>query len=214
MGGGSGRIATPMGNEMESRDPEIWIIRHGETEWSRAQRHTGRTDLPLTEAGERAAAALREKLAGRRFAAVFSSPLLRARETCRLAGYGSVARALDDLREWDYGAYEGRTTAEIRRQVPGWSLWTGGVPGGESLEAVAARARRAIDAATAARGDVALFAHSHLLRVLTACYLGLPPEAGRLFALETAAPGVLGYEHHERALLAWNLFIRRNGEGG
>lgn len=197
---------------MEDRKPEIWIIRHGETEWSRAGRHTGRTDLPLTAEGERAAAALGRRLSGRRFALVLSSPLIRARETCRLAGYGGAARLTDDLREWDYGEYEGRTTAEIRRESPGWSLWTGGVPGGETLDQVAGRARRVIEAATAAGGDAVLFAHGHLLRVLTACWLGLPPDAGRSFALETAAPGILGFEHDERVLLAWNLYVRRTRE--
>jgi broad specificity phosphatase PhoE len=189
---------------MQDRKPEIWIIRHGETEWSLAGRHTGRTDLPLTVAGERAAEALGRSLAGRSFAQVLSSPLLRARETCRLAGFGNVARASDDLMEWDYGSCEGRTSAEIRREVPGWSLWTHGAPGGETLDQVALRARRVIEAATK-DGDVALFAHGHLLRILTACYLGLPPDAGKLFFLEPASPGILGFERDQRALLAWNL---------
>jgi broad specificity phosphatase PhoE len=190
---------------MEERKPEIWIVRHGETEWSRAGRHTGRTDLSLTAAGERAAATLGRFLAGKPFALVLTSPLQRARETCRLAGFGDVARASDDLMEWDYGDWEGRTTAEIRREIPGWSLWTHGAPGGETLQQVAARARRVIDAASGSGGDVALFAHGHLLRILTACYLGLPPGDGRLFTLEPAAPGILGHEHDQRALVAWNL---------
>jgi broad specificity phosphatase PhoE len=184
---------------------EIWIIRHGETEWSRSGRHTGRTDLPLTAAGRSAAEALGRSLAGRRFALVLASPLLRARETCRLAGYGDAARVAEDLMEWDYGAWEGMTTPEIRGKVPGWSLWTHGASGGETIEEVARRARRVIDAASAAGGDAALFAHGHVLRILTACYLGLPPDAGRLFTLQPAAPGILGFEHEQRALIAWNL---------
>jgi probable phosphoglycerate mutase len=116
-----------------------------------------------------------------------------------------VARPTDDLLEWDYGTYEGRTTAEIRKEVPGWSIWTGAVPGGETLPEVARRAERVIDAAGAAGGDVALFAHGHLLRVLAARWLGLPPRAGELFSLETASPGVLGFEHQARVLRAWNL---------
>jgi broad specificity phosphatase PhoE len=189
---------------MADEKPTLWIVRHGETEWSRAGRHTGRTDVPLTAAGVEQASALRDRLGARSFALVLSSPLLRARETCRLAGFAGVARVAEDLLEWDYGAYEGRTTAEIRGEVPGWSIWTGGVPGGETIEAVAARARRVIEVARAAGGDVALFAHGHVLRILTACWLELPPREGRRFALGTASTGVLGSENGVRALRAWN----------
>jgi probable phosphoglycerate mutase len=183
---------------------EVWLIRHGETEWSRSGRHTGRTDVPLTPTGERQGLALGRHIAGRRFALVLTSPLARARETCRLAGYGAVAAATDDLREWDYGLYEGRRTDEIRREVPGWSIWTAGVPGGETVDQVGLRARRVIDRALAADGDVALFAHAHVLRVLAAVWLGLSPSEGRLFALGTGALSVLGYERETRVIGVWN----------
>jgi broad specificity phosphatase PhoE len=191
--------------EMEEEKPDIWIVRHGETDWSRNGRHTGRTDAPLTAAGEREAMALRGMLGGRRFALVLSSPLSRALETCRLAGYGDVAMKEDDLREWDYGAYEGRTTAEIQREAPGWTIWDGEVPGGETAGEVARRADRVIRLATEAGGDVALFAHGHLLRILTARWLGLGATGGRLFALGTSSIGVLGYERDTRVLRTWNI---------
>ena len=193
------------GKEMDERKPDIWIVRHGETDWSRRGRHTGRTDAPLTAVGEREAMALRTRLGGRRFALVLSSPLSRAWETCRLAGYGDVAGADDDLREWDYGTYDGRTTAEIQREMPGWTIWDGEVPGGETAAEVGRRADRVIRRATGADGDVALFAHGHLLRVLSARWLGLGPKEGRLFALGTSSIGVLGYERDVRVIRAWNL---------
>jgi broad specificity phosphatase PhoE len=189
---------------MADREHDLWIVRHGETEWSRTGRHTGRTDVPLTAAGVEQAAALGARMGGRPFALVLSSPLRRAWDTCRIAGYGGVARPCDDLLEWDYGAYEGRTTAEIQADVPGWSIWTGGVPGGEAIEEVAARARRVIDAALAAPGDVALFSHGHLLRVLATCWLDLAPRQGRLFALSTASLGILGHESVVRVIHKWN----------
>jgi probable phosphoglycerate mutase len=184
---------------------EIWLIRHGETEWSRSGRHTGRTDVLLTKSGEREAAGLRRRLGDRRFSLVLSSPASRAWETCRLAGHGEVAVRTDDLLEWDYGAYEGRTAAEIRADVPGWSIWTDGVPGGETAEQVATRARRVIDQAVQARGDVALFAHGHVLRILAACWVGLPPREGRRLVLGTAAISVLGWENGDRVIRTWNL---------
>jgi broad specificity phosphatase PhoE len=190
---------------MDERRPDIWIVRHGETDWSRGGRHTGSTDAPLTAAGEREATALRRRFGGRRFALVLSSPLSRARETCRLAGYGDVARAEDDLREWDYGVYEGRTTAEIQRERPEWTIWEGEVPGGETATEVGRRADRVIRQAMEAGGDVALFSHGHLLRVLAARWLGLGPTEGRLFALGTSSIGVLGYERDVRVIRAWNL---------
>jgi probable phosphoglycerate mutase len=186
-------------------DPEIWLIRHGETAWSLSGQHTGRTDIPLTAAGERQAAEIARHLAGRPFALVLTSPLQRARETCRLAGYGDVAQVEPDLCEWDYGAYEGRTSAQIQESVPGWTIWTSPVPQGETIQQVAARATRVIERAAAAGGDVALFAHGHLLRILTACWLGLPPNAGRLFALGTASLSVLGYERETRVITRWNV---------
>ena len=183
---------------------QIWQVRHGETEWSASGRHTGRTDIPLTPTGERQAAALGRLLAKRPFALVLSSPLGRARETCRLAGYGDVAVITDDLREWDYGDYEGRKTVDIRKEAPGWTVWAGPVPGGETVEQVAQRTRRVIDRAVSASGDVALFAHAHVLRVLAACWLGLPPDGGRLLALGTASLSVLGYERETRVITTWN----------
>ncbi|HUO30157.1 MAG TPA: histidine phosphatase family protein [Bryobacteraceae bacterium] len=184
--------------------PEIWLIRHGETEWSLSGAHTGRTDIPLTATGERQAEELGHRLGGREFAMVLTSPLGRARETCQLAGYGDVAQIEPRLREWDYGAYEGKTSAEIQQQVPGWTIWTSPVPGGETIDQVAARARGVIDRASAAGGDVALFAHGHLLRILTTVWLGVPPTDGRLFALSTASLSVLGYERDTRVISQWN----------
>lgn len=184
---------------------ELLLIRHGETEWSAAKRHTGRTDIPLTPTGERQAAALGRSLAGRRFALVLCSPLRRARQTCELAGYGKVATMTDDLLEWDYGVYEGKTTKEIRLEQPGWSIWTASVAKGESIEQVGCRAQRVIQLALASGGDVVLFAHAHILRILTACWLGLPPDAGQLFVLRTASISVLGFEHETPVMTQWNL---------
>jgi len=184
--------------------PEIYLIRHGETAWSLSGQHTGRTDIPLTPRGEQQADMLTRRLAGRKFALVLTSPLVRARETCRLSGYAALARSEPDLMEWDYGAYEGRTTAEIRRETPGWNLWTSGPRGGESAEQVGARADRVISRAVEVAGDVALFAHAHVLRILAARWLGLPADGGRYFALDTAALSVLGHEHETRVFRRWN----------
>jgi len=184
---------------------ELWLVRHGQTEWSLSGAHTGRTDLPLTARGREEAQAIGRYLGRRRFALVLTSPLDRARETCALAGYGDAAQADANLREWDYGDYEGRTTAEIRQTKPDWSLWVDGVPNGERIEQVAARAEAAITRALAAGGDVALFGHGHILRILTARWLGLPPQDGRLFALGTASLSALGYEHETRVITRWNV---------
>lgn len=184
--------------------PQLWVVRHGETEWSRAGRHTGRTDLPLTSEGERQAIALGPRLAQRRFALVLTSPLRRARDTCRLAGFEEVACVDPDLAEWDYGRYEGMTSAEITRSDPGWSIWTGIVPGGESAADVAARADRVIAAAAAAGGDTLVFAHGHLLRVLAARWLGVDPAEGRRLALDPATVGILGHERATRVVRMWN----------
>ena len=197
--------------------PEIWLLRHGETEWSLSGQHTGRTDVPLTSTGRRQAEALGRHLGGRSFALVLTSPLARARETCRLAGYATHAEATDDLREWDYGIYEGRTTAAIRAVEPGWSIWTSPVPEGESIDQVGARARRVIDRAVAAgerAGDVALFGHGHLLRILAACWIGRPPGDGRLFALATASVSVLGWERETRVIQRWNLGAPEDPQAG
>jgi probable phosphoglycerate mutase len=184
---------------------QLWLVRHGETEWSRSGAHTGRADIPLTAAGMEQARAVGRKLSGRAFALVLASPLVRARETCRLAGYGAVAAIDPDLREWDYGDFEGRTLAEIHAETPDWNLWRDGPRNGESIGQVAARARAAIERAAAAPGDALLFAHGHLLRILTACWLELPPDTGRLFALGTASISTLGYERDTRVITRWNL---------
>jgi len=187
---------------------ELWLVRHGETEWSLSGVHTGRTDIPLTAAGRERAGAVGRYLASRKFTAVLVSPLKRARETCRLAGYEN-AQIDADLREWDYGDYEGRTTPQIQADRPGWSLWSDGVPNGETAAQVAARAGRVIAHALAVpgEGDVALFAHGHILRVLAARWLGLPPQDGRLFALGTAAISTLGYERETPVITRWNLSV-------
>jgi probable phosphoglycerate mutase len=180
------------------------LVRHGETEWSRTGRHTGRTDIPLTEKGRRGALMVAARLRGCGFAKVLTSPLRRALETCRLAGFGDVEQVRGDLVEWDYGAYEGRTTAEIRAERPGWSLWTDGVPRGETAEDVGRRADRVIEELRSAGGDVAVFAHGHILRVLAARWIGLPPDAGRLLALGTTTVSVLGYERETPVIIRWN----------
>jgi len=184
---------------------ETWVIRHGETEWSRLGRHTGRTDLPLTPAGRLEAEGLRARLAGRRFALVLSSPLARAWETCRLSGLGEAAERCDDLMEWDYGAFEGLTREEILARVPGWNLWDAGAPGGEDAAAVGRRADRVIHQVREAGGEAALFAHGHLLRVLLARWLGLHPEVGGRLTLGTAALGILAVDQGRQVLRAWNL---------
>jgi len=181
---------------------EIWLVRHGETEWSRSGQHTSRTDLPLTPEGERQAENLKRMLVGHSFALVLSSPMKRAIETCRLVGL--TPELSDDLREWDYGDYEGLTTNEIQKSAPGWTIFTGAVPNGETAEQVAARADRVISRALAAGGDVALFGHGHLLRVLASQWLGIEPSGARLLALSTASLSVLGYEREARVIRLWN----------
>ncbi|HEX3744823.1 MAG TPA: histidine phosphatase family protein [Bryobacteraceae bacterium] len=183
----------------------IWLIRHGETAWTLTGAHTGRTDLPLTDAGRENAMAVGRWLAGRKFAMVLTSPLARARETCRLAGYGDVAQLDPDLLEWNYGDYEGRTTADIRQQTPGWNLWRDGPLHGETVEQVGARAEAVLARVAAADGPVALFAHGHLLRILTARWLRLAPDCGRLFALATATVSTLGFERDTHVISQWNL---------
>ena len=186
---------------------EIVLVRHGETEWSRSGRHTGRTDIALTEAGVLGAQAIGRYLEGRTFAEVLTSPLTRARETCRLAGLASGAQTDANLIEWDYGIYEGRTTPDIRRETPGWSVWLSPITGGESLEQVAARAGHVIERASATAGHVAIFAHGHILRILAACWIGLPPVAGRALALDTASVSVLGFERQTRVIRHWNVDV-------
>jgi broad specificity phosphatase PhoE len=181
---------------------EIWLVRHGETEWSRSGQHTSRTDLPLTPAGEQQAENLKGMLAGHPFALVLSSPMKRALETCRMVGL--KPELSDDLREWDYGDYEGLTTSEIQKSAPGWTIFTGAVPNGETAAQVAARADRVIARALATNGDVALFGHGHLFRILAARWIGLDPTAGRLLALATASLSVLSYERDTRVIRLWN----------
>ena len=180
------------------------MVRHGATAWSRAGRHTGRTDLALEPEGEDQARAQGRRLVGHRFARVLTSPLERARQTCALAGFAAQAKVDPDLAEWDYGEYEGRTTAEIRAERPGWSLWADGVPGGESIEEVAQRAERVIALVRQGDGDVLAFAHGHLLRVLAARWIGLPPSAGGSLGLEPGALGVLGWERDVPVLCRWD----------
>lgn len=184
--------------------PVLWLIRHGETPWTVTGRHTGRTDIPLTARGERQAAALARRLAGCTFSLVMTSPLARARETCRHSGHGACAIVEPDLQEWDYGAYEGKTTAEIRLQEPSWTVWTAGAPQGETPADVAVRADRVIARALSVGGPVALFAHGHLLRMLAARWLGLPPGAGAFLALDTASVSQLGLEREQHVIRHWN----------
>jgi broad specificity phosphatase PhoE len=183
--------------------PDIWLVRHGATEWSANGRHTGRTDLPLTALGRHNAAALFRVLDRERFARVLTSPRIRARETARLAGFAD-ATVDDDLVEWDYGDYEGLTSEQVHEDDPGWTIFTGTVPGGETAEQVGARAQRVLDRIASVDGPVLLFAHGHFLRVLTATALELGPRAGARFALDPATVSVIGSEHLVRALAGWN----------
>jgi len=182
---------------------ELWLVRHGETEWSRDHKHTSVTDLPLTEVGEMAALALPEKLRGVDFDLVFTSPRQRARRTAELAGFAEP-EVDEDLVEWAYGDYEGVTTEEIRETVPDWSVWTHGSPGGESGAEVATRLDRVVARARAVQGRVLVFGHGHALRVLTARWIDQPPDEGRFFRLDTATVSVLGYERDTPVLLRWN----------
>ena len=183
---------------------ELWLVRHGPTEWSVSGRHTGRTDLPLSEAGRAEATALGRRLADVSFARVMTSPLQRAVDSCRLAGLGDRAVIVTDLREWDYGDYEGLTTAEIRAQRPDWSLWADGCPNGEAAADVSRRADAVIDDVRTGDGPVVAFAHGHLLRVLAARWVGLDAQAGALLALDTASLSVLGYERDQPVIRHWN----------
>jgi broad specificity phosphatase PhoE len=185
-------------------DHQIWLIRHGETEWSQSGKHTGRTDVPLSETGKRRAQALRPLLSSESFALVLTSPLARARETCRIAGFGDLCHVDGDLAEWDYGIFEGRTTTEIRSELPNWSIWQTAVEKGETIDAIAARANRVIEKVFNVEGDVALFSHGHLLRILAARWLGLPPKDGRFLALDTASISILGFERETRVIRGWN----------
>ena len=184
----------------------VYLARHGETAWSLSGQHTGRTDLPLTERGERNARALGERLRGLTFARVFTSPLQRAARTCELAGFGSAAEIDPDLVEWDYGQYEGRRTAEIHAERPDWQLFRDGCPGGESPGQIGARADRVVGRMRAVKDDVLVFSSGHFLRVLAARWLGLEAAGGRYLLLSTASLSALGYEHSlaEPAIRLWN----------
>ena len=186
--------------------PVIWLARHGETAWSLSGQHTGLTDLPLTERGERNARQLGERLRGLIFAKVLTSPLQRAARTCELAGFGAVAEVDRDLLEWNYGDYEGRTSADIHRERPDWQLFRDGCPGGESPSQVGARADRVIARLRAIRRDVLIFSSGHLLRVLAARWLGLEAAGGQHFLLGTASLSALGYEHDlsQSVIRLWN----------
>jgi probable phosphoglycerate mutase len=187
----------------EYPETEVWLVRHGETEWSKAGRHTSSTDLPLTAEGERVARTLHERLAGMPFDLVLTSPMQRARVTAGLVGFGD-ADVDDDLVEWGYGEYEGRTSAEIREQVPDWTIWTHPAPGGETPEQVTARLDRVVARLRDVPERALVFGHGHSLRALTARWLGLPVTDGRLFRLDTATLSRLGYERENSVILAWN----------
>jgi broad specificity phosphatase PhoE len=191
---------------MSSVLPEIYLVRHGETEWSASGKHTGRTDMPLTVAGEAAARGVADRLKGLSFSAVWSSPSQRAFNTCVLAGFGAAGVKKDDLAEWDYGSYEGLTTRQILAERPGWNVFRDGCPGGEAAANVGARADAIVGQLREVDGSVLLFSSAHFLRVLTARWLGLPPEDGALLVLDTASLSILGYEHDltEPVIRRWN----------
>jgi broad specificity phosphatase PhoE len=188
---------------------DVWLVRHGETAWSANGQHTGRTDIPLTERGRERAQRLAEHpgLAGDAFALVLCSPLLRARDTAALAGFGDRAQPDPDLCEWDYGDMEGKRTSDIRRTHPGWDIWSDGVVNGETVDQVGGRADRVIARCRAANGPSLLFAHGHVLRILAARWLGQPAVDGRLYALDAAAVSVLGWERERPVVARWNLTL-------
>src|SRR5262245_5042209 len=181
----------------------VWLVRHGETAWSRDGRHTSTTEVPLTEDGIEAAREMAKRLAGHDFALVLTSPRARARKTAELAGFADAV-VDDDLAEWDYGRYEGVTSAQIRESEPGWTVWTHAVPGGETAAEISARVDRVVARARGAEGDVLLFGHGHALRALAARWLGQPVTDGRLYRLDTATVSVLGYERDTPVLVHWN----------
>lgn len=194
----------PGGGRRVEAKQVVYVLRHGETEWSKSGQHTSVTDLPLTDAGRAQAERLKGLLVGRSFSLVLSSPLRRARETCRLAGFENQMQIEPDLHEWRYGRYEGRTTAQIHEIAPGWDVFRGPNPDGESPNDISARVDRLIVKVRAAAGDVALFAHGHVLRAVAARWLDLPIDAARHFKLETGTISRLGYEHSWPTVLSWN----------
>ena len=189
---------------MQSHQRVVVLVRHGETEWTRTAQHAGRADIPLTARGQADAERLRDRLAPVDFARVLVSPLSRARQTCALAGYGQRAEERAELLEWDYGAYQGLTAQQVLAARPDWALWRDGCPAGDTAAAVGARVDRLLDEVTRVQGNVLLFAHGHLLRVVAARWVGLPPEAGAHLALSTASVSVLGLEHAHRVVWTWN----------
>ena len=184
--------------------PRAWLVRHGETEWSKSGKHTSFSDIPLTERGREEAGLVRARLGSRHFALVLSSPRVRALDTARLAGFGSQVETDENLAEWNYGIYEGRTTAEIRETEPGWSIWTEDITDGETAAQVATRVERVIARVRAADGDALVFAHKHVLRVLAARWLDLSPTEGRHLALDTASISILGWEREDPVVERWN----------
>ncbi|MGI8559730.1 MAG: histidine phosphatase family protein [Solirubrobacteraceae bacterium] len=186
---------------MIQRPGELWVVRHADTDWSNIGRHTGRTNIPLSRGGRETPAALRERLQGQAWDLVHTSPLERARDTCRLAGFEGAER--DELVEWDYGSYEGETTPQIRERRPDWDLWRHGAPGGEDAAAVGRRVDRLLGSLPDDAGKVVIFSHGHVLRVLAARWLGLAPEHGALFALAPGGIGVLGWERERRVMRSW-----------
>jgi len=197
-------VTTSIADRDDDHRPRLWVVRHGETAWAAAGRHTGWTDIPLTAAGQAEARALGPRLAGIPFTAVVSSPLSRALETARLAGFGDCVTTDDDLREWDYGSDEGRTTAEIRADRPGWTIWQDGPVDGETLDDVATRVNRVIGRVRDRQGDTLCFAHGHVLRILAARWIGLEALDGARFALGTATISILTWERDTPVIGRWN----------
>jgi len=189
---------------MPATEQQVYVIRHGETEWSLSGQHTGITDIPLTENGRNLAELLHPVLAKESFALVLTSPLQRAKETCRLSGLGDQAEVNSNLTEWNYGEYEGLTPAQIHQKTPGWLLFTDGAPGGETPEQVGERADHVIKKVKAVKGNVALFAHGHIFRVLVARWIDLPATAGRKFLLDTGTLNILSYYRGLPAVKTWN----------
>lgn len=197
---------------MQSDYGEIWLVRHGQTAWSTTGRHTGGTDIALTSEGRREARSLNRYLSRRSFKTVLVSPLRRAEETCRLAGYTEEARIDPNLREWNYGEFEGKTTPEIRERHPDWDLWKDEIPGGEALAEVVARASKVLESVERSAKDVLIFSHGDMIRVIAALWLGWPPETGRSLALDTASVSILGFDEGNRTLLRWNVVAERCAE--
>jgi len=187
---------------------QVFLVRHGETEWSLSGQHTGTTDIPLTEHGRQVARRLRPILAKESFALVLTSPMQRARETCRLAGFETVASVEPDLMEWNYGRYEGLTPGQIAATAPGWLIFRDGCPGGEQPQDIGERVDRVIARVRAIKGDIVLFAHGHVFRVFAARWLGLPPAAGQHFLLDTATMNILTYYHGVAAIKQWNAPVQ------